>query len=40
MYAPRNDAEKQALFSTGGRKAMVQISNEVTYLHWVSDYMC
>jgi hypothetical protein len=36
VYTPRNDAEKEILFSGVGRKMMVKISDTVTYLHWVS----
>lgn len=34
VYTPRNDSEKNILFSALGRKAMEHISDSVTYLHW------
>ena len=34
VYTPRSDEEKHVLFSFPGRRAMVNISDKVTYLHW------
>jgi HrpA-like RNA helicase len=34
VYTPRNDQEKHILFSPPGCRAMKDISDKVTYLHW------